>query len=59
MSAAFRRQHEVVATCGEDEWIAKSVQLEGSLASSQHPLLYISLAGMAILIVVGGNTSVG
>ena len=35
------------------EMLLPYLQLEGSLASSQHPLLYISLAGMAILIVLG------
>ncbi|MBR1267397.1 hypothetical protein JQ629_07745 [Bradyrhizobium sp. AUGA SZCCT0222] len=35
------------------EMILPQLHLEGSLASSQHPLLYILLAGMAILTVVG------
>jgi len=35
------------------EMLLPYLQLEGSLASSQHPLLYISLAAMAILIVLG------
>ena len=35
------------------EMLLPYLQLEGSLASSRHPLLYISLVGMAILIVVG------
>lgn len=34
------------------EAILPYLRLEGSLASSQHPLLYISLAGMAILTVL-------
>jgi hypothetical protein len=33
--------------------IIPHLHLEGSLASSQHPLLYISSAGMAILTVLG------
>ena len=35
------------------ETILPHLHLEGSLASSQHPLLYISLAAMAILTVLG------
>jgi uncharacterized membrane protein len=35
------------------EMILPHLQLEGSLASSGHPLLYISSAGMAILTVLG------
>ena len=35
------------------EMLLPYLQLEGSLVSSQHPLLYISLAAMAILIVLG------
>ncbi|MBR1229835.1 MULTISPECIES: hypothetical protein [unclassified Bradyrhizobium] len=35
------------------EMILPQLHVEGSLASSQHPLLYILLAGMAILTVVG------
>jgi uncharacterized membrane protein len=35
------------------EMILSRLQLEGSLASSHHPLLYISSAGMAILTVLG------
>ena len=35
------------------EAILPHLHLEGSLASSQHPLLYIASAGMAILTVLG------
>ena len=35
------------------ETILPHLHLEGSLASSQHPLLYISSAAMAILTVLG------
>ena len=35
------------------ETILSNLQLEGALASSGHPLLYISSAGMAILTVLG------
>jgi uncharacterized membrane protein YeaQ/YmgE (transglycosylase-associated protein family) len=35
------------------DMIRPHLHLNGSLASSQHPLLYISLAGMAILTVLG------
>ena len=35
------------------EMILPQLNLEGSLASSQHPLLYIFSAGMAILTVLG------
>jgi hypothetical protein len=35
------------------EMILPYLHLEGSLASSQHPLLYIFSAGMAILTVLG------
>jgi uncharacterized membrane protein YeaQ/YmgE (transglycosylase-associated protein family) len=33
--------------------ILSNLQLEGPLASSRHPLLYISSAGMAVLTVLG------
>jgi uncharacterized membrane protein YeaQ/YmgE (transglycosylase-associated protein family) len=35
------------------DMIRPHLHLNGSLVSSQHPLLYISLAGMAILTVLG------
>jgi len=35
------------------DMIRPHLHLNGSLASSQHPLLYIALAGMAILTVLG------
>jgi uncharacterized membrane protein YjjP (DUF1212 family) len=34
-----------------------NLQPEGSLASSRHPLLYISSAGMAVLTVLGSWTA--
>jgi len=39
------------------EMMLPHLHLEGSLASSQHPLLYIVLAGMAILAVLGSWTT--
>jgi len=35
------------------ETILSNLKLEGSLASSGHPLLYVSAAGMAIVTVLG------
>ncbi len=35
------------------ETILSNLKLEGSLASSGHPLLYVSSAGMAIVTVLG------
>lgn len=39
------------------ESILPYLHLEGSLASSQHPLLYVLLAGMAILTVLGSSVT--
>ena len=39
------------------ESILPYLRLEGSLASSQHPLLYVLLAGMAILTVLGSSVT--